>query len=54
MKGANSKSAIIEKSKAVIALAKRRPELSQRELAKEIGVARNTVAKALDKVSNYQ
>jgi len=54
MKGANSKSAIIEKTKAIIALAKRKPELSQRELAKEIGVARNTVAKALANVSDYK
>jgi len=54
MKGANSKSAIIEKTKAINSLAKRKPELSQRELAKEIGVARNTVAKALAKVSDYK
>ena len=54
MKGANSRSAIIEKNKAIIALAKRKPELSQRELAKEVGVARNTVAKALAKVSDYK
>lgn len=54
MKGANTKSSIIEKTKAILALAKRKPELSQRELAKEIGVARNTVAKALAKVSDYK
>ena len=54
MKGANTKSSIIEKTKAILALAKRKPELSQRELAKEVGVARNTVAKALAKVSDYK
>ena len=54
MKGANTKSAIIEKTRAIIALAKRKPELSQRELAKELKVSRNTVSKALDKVSDYQ
>ena len=54
MKGANTKSAIIEKTRAIIALAKRKPELSQRELAKELKVSRNTVSKALDKVSDYK
>jgi DNA-binding XRE family transcriptional regulator len=53
MKGANTKSSIIEKTRAILALAKRKPELSQRELAKEVGVARNTVAKALAKVSDF-
>ena len=54
MKGANTKSAIIEKTRAILALAKRKPELSQRELAKELKVSRNTVSKALDKVSDYK
>jgi len=54
MRAANTKSAIIEKTRAIIALAKRKPELSQRELAKELKVSRNTVSKALDKVSDYQ
>jgi len=54
MKGANTKSAIIEKTRAILALAKRKPELSQRELAKETGASRNTVAKALAKVSDYK
>ena len=54
MRAANTKSSIIEKTKAVIALAKRKPELSQRELAKETGYSRNFVAKALANVSDYK
>jgi DNA-binding transcriptional regulator YhcF (GntR family) len=50
----STKSMNIERIKDILTLAKQKPTLSQRELAKELGVSRNTVAKALDKVSDYK
>ena len=50
----STKSMNIERIKDILTLAKEKPTLSQRELAKELGVSRNTVAKALAKVSDYK
>jgi DNA-binding transcriptional regulator YhcF (GntR family) len=50
----STKSMNIERIKDILTLAKEKPTLSQRELAKELGVSRNTVKKALDKVSDFK
>lgn len=55
MRGKGStKSENLERLKEIIALAKREPSKSRRELAKTLGVSRNTVDKALGKYTDFK
>ena len=55
MKGKGStKSENLARLKDIISLAKREPSMSRREIAKELNVSRNTVDKALGKVSDFK
>ena len=55
MRGKGStKSENLARLKDIISLAKREPSMSRREIAKELKVSRNTVSKALAKVSDYK
>lgn len=55
MRGKGStKSENLARLKDIISLVKREPAMSRREIAKELKVSRNTVSKALDKVSDYK
>ena len=55
MRGKGStKSENLARLKDIISLAKREPSMSRREIAKELKVSRNTVDKALGKVSDFK
>ena len=50
----SSKSENLARLKDIISLAKREPSMSRREIAKELKVSRNTVNKALGKISIFK
>jgi len=50
----STKSENLARLKDIISLAKREPFMSRREIAKELKVSRNTVDKALGKVSDFK